>query len=88
MAGTVERVLAGRPDAPYDLVLLDPPYAVDDHTLGEVLARLAQAWLATGAVVVVERSSRSPEPGWPAGLAAEEPRRYGESTLWVAVAAG
>ena len=88
VAGTVERVLAGRPDSPYDLVLLDPPYAVDDQTLGEVLARLAQVWLAAGAVVVVERSTRSPEPRWPAGLAAEGPRRYGETTVWIAVAAG
>ncbi len=88
VAGTVDRVLAGPPDAPYDLVLLDPPYAVDDQMLGEVLARLAQAWLAAGAVVVVERSTRSPEPGWPAGLAAERARRYGETTLWIAVAAG
>ncbi len=85
---TVERAVALPADVPFDLVLLDPPYAVDEAVLDRVLARLAQAWLAPGAMVVLERSSRSPEPGWPARLVAEKPRRYGETTLWVAVATG
>jgi 16S rRNA (guanine966-N2)-methyltransferase len=39
-------------------------------------------WLAAGAVVVVERSSRSPEPTWVEGVTGERGRRYGETTLW------
>jgi 16S rRNA (guanine966-N2)-methyltransferase len=30
----------------------------------------------------VERSSRTPEPRWPAGLAAVDERRYGETRVW------
>jgi 16S rRNA (guanine966-N2)-methyltransferase len=37
-------------------------------------------------MVVVERSSRSPEPTWPEGLAASRSKRYGETTLWYAEA--
>ena len=42
--------------------------------------------LAADAVVVVERSSRSPEPRWPAGIVPERRRDYGETTLWWASA--
>jgi 16S rRNA (guanine966-N2)-methyltransferase len=34
--------------------------------------------------VVVERSARSPEPRWPAGLDPEGERRYGETRVWFA----
>lgn len=83
-AATVERTLAG--DAPYvmDLVLVDPPYAVGEESLAAVLAALADGWLAPDALVVIERSSRSPEPTWPIGLTRDEERKYGETVLWFA----
>ena len=34
--------------------------------------------------MVVERSSRSPEPGWPAGLERFAEKKYGETRLWFA----
>lgn len=86
-AATVERTLAG--GAPYasDLVLIDPPYAVGETALATVLQTLTDGWLADDALVVVERSSRSPEPTWPAGLSGQDDRKYGETTLWFARAA-
>jgi len=78
-----------RPDAERaDLVLLDPPYALDEDDLAAHLAALSPRWLAPDAVVVVERASRAPEPRWPPGLAAESSRRYGETALWIAVGGG
>jgi 16S rRNA (guanine966-N2)-methyltransferase len=35
-------------------------------------------------VVVVERSSRSPEPQWPESLARFAEKKYGETKLWYA----
>lgn len=67
----------------WDLVFLDPPYDVAEPALADVLAALAPH-LAPGAVVVVERSGRSPEPAWPAGLEPFDRRGYGETTLWFA----
>lgn len=82
---SVERYLAASPTGPADLVLLDPPYAVREPELGAVLTALAgPGWLRDGALVVVERSSRSPEPTWPAGLARSAVRRYGETAVWTA----
>ncbi len=69
-----------------DLVFLDPPYDLSDADLSLVLAALVPH-LAPEALVVVERSSRSPEPAWPtgeAGLQREDERRYGETVLWFA----
>jgi len=68
-----------------DLVLVDPPYDVDEDALAVVLRRLGAGWLAPGGLVVVERSTRSPEPTWPDGIRREvEPRKYGETTIWYA----
>jgi len=69
--------------AQFDLIFLDPPYDVIESDLAANLngvAKLASA----DAVVVVERSSRSPEPSWPAGLSQIRMKRYGETTVWFA----
>ena len=86
-AETVERVLAVAPASGdrVDLALLDPPYDVDEEALAAVLALLVTGqWLAPHAIVVVERSSRSPQPRWLAPLAPMGERRYGETTIWFA----
>ena len=68
-----------------DLVLVDPPYDVDEDALAVVLRRLGAGWLAPGGLVVVERSTRSPEPTWPSGVERTgSPRKYGETTIWFA----
>lgn len=83
VAHPVARVLAQPPRAPYDLVYADPPYPMPDPEVAQVLALLvAHEWLAVGAMVVVERSTRSVEPDWPAGLARVRGREYGETVLW------
>lgn len=66
------------------LALLDPPYPLGEEELAGVLRSLATDWLAPAAVVVVERSSRSPEPTWPDGLRRFRRRDHGETTLWFA----
>lgn len=64
-----------------DLVFIDPPYDLGEPALARDLELLAPL-LAEDAIVVVERSSRSPEPTWPAGIEASRRRDYGETTLW------
>lgn len=84
---TVERALAAGPPGGIrmDLVLIDPPYDVSEEALAGVLRLLVeQAWLASDAFVVVERSSRSPQPTWPEGLELSGEKRYGETTMWFA----
>ncbi len=91
-ADTVERaLLSGRSsgEVPRDLVLADPPYDVTEEALADVLALLVtHGWLSADALVVVERSARSPEPRWPQGLDGAGERRYGETKMWFADFAG
>ena len=87
VADTVERALAAGPPAGVrmDLVLIDPPYDVPEDALAAVLAALVgYQWLARDAFVVVERSSRSPQPTWPEGLELSGEKRYGETAMWFA----
>jgi 16S rRNA (guanine(966)-N(2))-methyltransferase RsmD len=85
--GRVEQTLGYGPNGdPYEVVYADPPYAISEEELAAVLAALAgQGWLAPDAVVVVERSRRSPQPSWPEGVPGITPercRRYGDTVLW------
>ncbi len=82
VAETAERFAARAGGEPFDLVFLDPPYDLTDSQLATVLGSLAAPGvLADGAVVVVERSTRSPEPAWPAGLVAFARKDYGETAV-------
>ncbi len=81
---SVDRFVAGAAETPFDLVLIDPPYDQSEEEIAGVLARLASGWLSQDAVIVVERSSRTPEPVWPADVELIGPRRYGETTVWFA----
>ncbi len=86
---SVERALLGGPGRPYSLVFADPPYDLGEAPLADVLALLViHDWLAADAVVVIERSARSPEPRWPSALTLAGERRYGETKLWFAESPG
>ena len=67
----------------YDVVFADPPYALADASVSRVLSTLAgQGWLAPGALVIVERATRSGPVTWPDGFVPDRARRYGEATFW------
>lgn len=69
--------------APWDLVLIDPPYDLAEDGLAAVLAGVSAA-LSAHAVVVVERGSRTPEPTWSAALTLLDRRAYGDTVMWFA----
>lgn len=76
---TAARYLASAADR-FDLVLIDPPYAVPTAEVGALLEALLPA-LAGDALVVVERSTRDPFT-WPDGYDALRHKAYGETSLW------
>jgi 16S rRNA (guanine966-N2)-methyltransferase len=83
VAGSVVRTLHHPPRAPYDVVFLDPPYALGQPELAEDLRLLCdQHWLAASATVVVERGTRDGAPLWPEALTQDRVKKYGETTLW------
>jgi len=82
----VDAFLAPSRDS-WDVVFLDPPYDLGETELAQTLALLAPRVAADG-TVVLERSSRSPEPVWPDGLELERRKDYGDTTLWWLTTAG
>jgi len=80
----VQAFLASSVDA-WDVVFMDPPYDLGEAELLQNLESLAPH-LDPDAVVMLERSSRSPEPAWPSGITLERRKDYGDTTLWWAVA--
>jgi 16S rRNA (guanine966-N2)-methyltransferase len=91
LVGRVERVLARGPGSrpPWDVVFADPPYAAPAAEVERVLGALRdRGWLAPGALVIVERATRSGPVSWPVGYAPRASRDYGEATFWYGLAAG
>ncbi len=79
---TVERFVRVPPPKPYDLVFLDPPYALDTDEVAAIVAALAvPAWRTADSVLVVERSTRDPF-AWPEGVQGLRDKAYGETHLW------
>lgn len=88
VAGAVSGTLRRTPTAPYDVAFLDPPYPLGEPAVAEDLhALVSHGWLVPGALVVVERSARSPEPAWPASITDIRQKKYGETVLWYGHAA-
>lgn len=86
---SVRRVLQHPPADPYDVVFLDPPYAIPTvEVVADLAALVAGHWLAPSALVVVERARRAEPLTWPPGLAAARERKYGETLLWYGHAVG
>jgi 16S rRNA (guanine966-N2)-methyltransferase len=89
--GTVAAVLRRGPggEGGYDIAVADPPYAAgDDEVTAMLTALLGGGWLTPGALVAIERATRSGPVSWPAGYSGDRSRRYGEATFWYGLAAG
>jgi 16S rRNA (guanine966-N2)-methyltransferase len=75
------------PEAPFDVVFLDPPYDMANAEVASVLAALdARELLASGSTVVVERPKLGDRPEFPEGWRIERERVYGDTLLLVAIA--
>lgn len=94
-AGDVASIVFGslprslRPGRPYDIVLIDPPWAL--HAAGPALARLCELGrLSDAARVVVEHAAATPVSADAlarVGLACVDARRYGDTGLQIVAAA-
>jgi 16S rRNA (guanine966-N2)-methyltransferase len=76
---------ASIPEAPFDLVLIDPPYDLRGDEVNGVLAALADgALVVPGATVVAERRKSGELLTLPDGWRIEKERAYGDTLLVVA----
>lgn len=65
-----------------DLVFADPPYPLGEAEVSAVLELLVPVLAGADALIVLERSSRSPQPALPAGLEVFREKTMGETRLW------
>lgn len=79
---SVASVLGAGAQRRVDLVFADPPYEVSSADVEAALTALVEgAWLAPGAVAVVERPTSAPALAWSTGWTPGRERRYGDTRL-------
>ncbi len=77
---SVSSFLAAPGEIYFNLVFIDPPYEI---TNDEILADLeALKEILKDATVVVERSSRTDAPIWPAGYTLDDEKSYGDTVVY------
>lgn len=76
---TVEAFLRKEIHGSYDLVFIDPPYALPTQAVAGIVAGVND--LYPDALFVVERATRDPFV-WPEGVEGLRSKKYGETTLW------
>lgn len=74
--------LAG-PRQRFELILADPPYAIDDEELTAVLVDVVES-LADDGLLVLERGKRSPATSWPQSVEVVVTKTYGDTRVEVA----
>ncbi|MDF1594699.1 MAG: 16S rRNA (guanine(966)-N(2))-methyltransferase RsmD [Acidimicrobiia bacterium] len=80
VATDVGRFLAAT-DGPFDLVFVDPPYALELASVHEILKLIVDK-VAVGGSVVLHRPDGEQPPEAPPGLVKVDERRYGGTRLW------
>jgi len=69
----------GKPSGPYDIVFLDPPYAME---LGPLLGLLAASGIVKpGGDVIAEHFKKQPSPPAAGALTLYREARYGDTVL-------
>ncbi len=89
VAGDTLNMMSQRiPGAPFSLLLLDPPYTLDQTEITELLGALAAAGSLTGEAVVTWEHSADTDVIWPEGFEVLQRRRYGSTEIDIAVREG
>jgi 16S rRNA (guanine966-N2)-methyltransferase len=78
---TAEKFTQQDPPEPYDLIFLDPPYAMATERLTALVSKLKTDNAEPDALFVVERATRDPFT-WPDNIEGLRNKKYGETTIW------
>lgn len=69
--------------SPFDVIFIDPPYALTTAECEDLLNRLLACGMADRyTIIVLERSVRSEAPNLPQGLQFADQRNYGETAVY------
>jgi 16S rRNA (guanine966-N2)-methyltransferase len=67
----------------YDIIFMDPPYDVINADVEDILDTImVRDLLQPRGLIAIERESKSKEFSWPAPLALEKRRPYGQGSIY------
>jgi 16S rRNA (guanine966-N2)-methyltransferase len=82
---SVQKYVEQTPQNQYHIVFIDPPYDFPDSELTLILEKLnSNNFFKDGAVIAVERASKSSKPVWPGGYEPSRTKVYGQASIYYA----
>ncbi|MFM2145084.1 MAG: hypothetical protein RI899_872 [Actinomycetota bacterium] len=81
----VQKFVEGKPENQYHFIYIDPPYDFSDSELTSILEKLhVNNFFKDGAVIGVERASKTAQPMWPQGYEPSRTKVYGQASIYYA----
>jgi len=82
---STQKFVENTPQDQYHFVFIDPPYDFADSELTNILEKLqANNFFKDGAVIAIERASKTPQPHWPEGYEPSRTKVYGQASIYYA----
>ena len=82
---SAQKFVEGTPQNQYHFVYIDPPYDYSDFELTSILEMLhSNNFFKDGAVIAVERASKTAQPTWPEGYEPSRAKVYGQASIYYA----
>jgi 16S rRNA (guanine966-N2)-methyltransferase len=81
----VQKFVENTPQHQYHFVYIDPPYDFVDSELTTILENLHRNnFFKDGAVIAIERATKSAKPLWPEGYEPSRTKVYGQASIYYA----
>jgi 16S rRNA (guanine966-N2)-methyltransferase len=81
----VQKFVEGEAQNQYHFVYVDPPYDFADSDLTKILENLhSNNFFKDGAIIAIERATKSTQPEWPEGYEPSRTKVYGQASIYYA----
>jgi len=82
---SVQKFVEGTPQNQYHFIYIDPPYDFSDSEISTILEKLhTNNFFKDGAVIAIERASKTKQPVWPQGYEPSRTKVYGQASIYYA----
>lgn len=82
---SAQKFVEGTPQNQYHFIYIDPPYDFSDSEISTILEKLHEnSFFKDGAVIAIERASKTKQPVWPQGYEPSRTKVYGQASIYYA----
>ncbi|NDI08101.1 MAG: 16S rRNA (guanine(966)-N(2))-methyltransferase RsmD [Actinobacteria bacterium] len=82
---SAQKFVEGTPQNQYHFIYIDPPYDFSDSEISTILEKLHEnSFFKDGAVIAIERASKTAQPVWPQGYEPSRTKVYGQASIYYA----